>query len=75
MKVNFEVCEYNVEKSGKCIICNKQIKIKEKFYQTLNPFNKNKNGETKSREEIYNELKEQVKEWRLKPIIHRKCEK
>jgi hypothetical protein len=35
----------------------------KKFYQTLNPFNKNKNGVPKTRGEILDELRNQIEEW------------
>ena len=73
MKVNFEEINMIIEKKGKCVVCGKYCTIREKFYQTLNPFNKNKEDNTKDSQEIQKELLEEVKEWRLKPIKHRKC--
>lgn len=35
----------------------------EEFYQTLNPWNKNKNGDLKTREEIYAELYAKKDAW------------
>ncbi|WP_216674650.1 hypothetical protein, partial [Enterobacter hormaechei] len=44
------------EKSGKCDVCGKACKRREKFYQTLNPFNKNPDGSVKTHQEIRKEI-------------------
>ncbi|GKV89323.1 hypothetical protein [Pectobacterium carotovorum] len=61
------------EKSGKCVVCGKACKRREKFYQTLNPFNKNKDGSVKSYAQILSEIKERAAAWKLEPIFHAKC--
>lgn len=42
--------------------------------QTMNPFNKNKRGFPKTREEIMDELVVRKKEWDSQPLICRSCE-
>jgi hypothetical protein len=49
----YEKVELRFYKNGKCSICSKPMKRQTTFYQTLNPFNKNKNGSIKTRQEIY----------------------
>jgi hypothetical protein len=63
----------HAEKSGKCAVCGRPCKRAEKFWQTLNPFNKNADGQPKSRDEIWAELDEKVKVWRSQPVTHAKC--
>ncbi|GJK16229.1 hypothetical protein ACOY7H_20790 [Enterobacter roggenkampii] len=62
------------EKSGKCDVCGKACKRREKFYQTLNPFNKNADGSVKTYQEIRKEIELKATEWKLKPVRHAKCE-
>ncbi|ANR76977.1 hypothetical protein BBB57_01105 [Kosakonia sacchari] len=62
------------EKSGECDVCGKACKRREKFYQTLNPFNKNPDGSVKTHQEIRKEIELNAIEWKLKPVRHAKCE-
>jgi hypothetical protein len=61
------------EKSGKCIKCGKRRQRRKEFYQTINPFNKNREGLPKTREEIYRELLVEKEDWQKEPIICNKC--
>lgn len=36
----------------------------KKFYQTLNPYNRNNKGKQKTREEIHEELIKEAEEWK-----------
>lgn len=74
MKVYFQEVKYHEKKSGKCSVCGKTCTISKKFYQTLNPFNKNADGTIKTHGDIYKELMIQIKEWEKIPPIHGKCE-
>ena len=74
MRVTFEEVKYNMQKSGKCPVCGKTCTISKKFFQTLNPFNKNADGTVKSRDDIYKGLTIQIKDWKKIPPIHGKCE-
>lgn len=73
MRVNYERVSVKGYKQGKCVVCGKHCKRTEEFFQTLNPWNKDKNGEPKTREQIYKELTQKVKEWEKAPIHHVKC--
>jgi len=56
MKHEFEEVSFKASKSVKCWGCGKRMKRTKKFWQTLNPFNKNSEGLPKDREEIMFEL-------------------
>ena len=59
-----EVSTKGVIKQECCVEgCKKKTQATKKFCQTLNPYNRNKNGEVKSREEIVREINEQKREW------------
>jgi len=74
MKITFyEISRYG-EKNCKCSKCGKKIKRKRKFYQTLNPWNKNKDGALKIKSEIELELSQSIKKWLNEPEICKKCE-
>lgn len=70
----FEEIKLYGSKSGKCSVCGKSCTRSQKFSQTLNPFNKNKNGDVKTRQEIRAELQAELTDWRGKPPIHSRCE-
>jgi len=71
--VNFEKVSLTAIKSCKCKGCGKTIRRQKKFYQTINPFNKNKDGRVKTRKEILKELKERIATWNLQDEWHEKC--
>lgn len=50
-------------KSGACPACGKRTKRTQTFQQTLNPYNRNSNGEMKTVREILLELEQQANEW------------
>ena len=59
-----EVSTKGVIKQECCVEgCKKKTQATKKFCQTLNPYNRNKNGDVKSREEIVREINEQKREW------------
>lgn len=53
--------------------CGRKLKRQKKFYQTLNPFNKNKKGVVKTTYEIYEELRNEIAEWRTTGEICKHC--
>lgn len=69
MWVKFQQLSIYSKKSGKCI-CGKRITRKKKFSSTASPFNKKENGEIKTHEEIYNELRIKADKWNREPIRH-----
>ena len=54
-------------------MCGKRCQKKKKFYQTLNPFNKNSDGNVKSRDEILLEVKLDGDKWFESSLRHEKC--
>lgn len=72
MNWQFEEDAIYAEKSGKCR-CGKRRTRRKKFYQTLNPFNKNADGSVKTREQIHSELKREVEQWKGEPITCDDC--
>lgn len=74
MRVTFEEVKYHTSKTGKCIVCGKSCTRSIKFFQTINPFNKNEDGTVKNRGEICEELKVKIVMWKAIPPTHQKCE-
>lgn len=72
--MNYEIIEFNTEKSGICPSCKKRATRREKFWQTINPFNRDENGYMKTRRQIQQELKIEVDNWHNEPVFHAKCE-
>lgn len=60
--------------SGKCSMCGKITKRQVTFEQTINPWNKNKNGIIKTEQEIYRELRAEALGCKLN-FTHQKCMK
>lgn len=44
--------------------CGKRCRRQKKFYQTLNPFNKNKDGSVKTERDIIREERAKIEVWR-----------
>lgn len=57
-----------------CPVCGKSASRRQKFFQTLNPYNRNADGNPKTRQEIYKELQQQIQVWEREPATHKKCE-
>lgn len=66
-RIIFETVKIGGRKTGKCF-CGKRITRSKTFEQTINPFNKNKNGEAKTRSEIVGELLAERKSWQAEPV-------
>jgi hypothetical protein len=73
-RVVFEVVELKGQKQGTCSACGRRRQRTERFSQTVNPFNKNKAGQVKSREEIYEEVHAEWLAWMEKPFRCRECD-
>lgn len=68
----FNEVSMTVEKRGKCG-CGKYRVRRQKFWQTLNPFNKTKDGYVKTRADIMPELLAQAEAWNKEPITCNEC--
>jgi len=75
MRIKFDEIPYYAEKVGRCEACGRSASRTKRFFQTLNPFNKNEQGLPKTQEEILNELRLEAEAWEKEPIFHAKCEK
>jgi hypothetical protein len=74
VRINFREVALWAEKSGKCA-CGKRRARRQKFYQTLNPYNRNADGQPKSSHEIHEELKVEARAWKAEPIVCERCPK
>lgn len=74
MRVNFQVVEIKFSKSGICPVCGKIASRTKKFFQTLNPFNKNDDGSIKNVAQIKSELVAKGNDWKIHPVLHARCE-
>lgn len=71
-RYNFHEIAIHGQKSGKCA-CGKRRTRREKFWQTINPFNKNVAGTPKTQAEIRAELLVERAEWLKAPITCDAC--
>lgn len=67
--ITFKPVKLRATKTGKCL-CGKTLKRTYTFEQTINPFNKNKDGTIKNRYDIWSELKIEAEEWKKEPCRH-----
>jgi hypothetical protein len=72
-RINFQEVSITRVRVGRCDVCGKRCQKKKKFYQTLNPFNKNSDGTVKSRDEILLEVKLDGDKWFESSLRHEKC--
>lgn len=63
------------EKSVPCTVCGKRVRRERKFVQTLNPFNKDADGNVKNADQIRVELRAKADAWKSEPETHPKCAK
>lgn len=74
LRIRFDEVYVHGEKTVTCKVCKKRLKRRKRFYQTLNPMNKNSKGFLKTREEIYAELNVEVAKWQVQKEICQKCQ-
>ena len=72
--ITFQIIKRRGQKSGKCSVCGKRTSRAITFEQSINPWNKNANGDTKSISQIHDELVAKINAWKLEPVIHAGCE-
>jgi hypothetical protein len=74
MTVNrFSEVDLTARKQGTCG-CGRNCKRQKRFWQTLNPFNKNADGSVKNARDIHEELRVEADAWRAEPITCAVCE-
>lgn len=64
--VTFEKVECKGVRTIKCPCCGKKMKRTKVFMQTLNPFNKGKDGQPKPYTQIWAEVKASAEAWEAK---------
>jgi hypothetical protein len=77
MKITYVYDPIRVHRSmkGPCVVCGRQATRSRTFQQMLNPFNKRPDGQVKTVEEIYAELREEADRWLTEPLTHERCER
>lgn len=69
----FREIKHQASKNLPCPGCGKKVRRQRTFSQTLNPFNKNADGQIKTELEIVRELVAKAAEWETKPETHDAC--
>lgn len=72
MHIAYDELKVSAKKTGKCQ-CGKRLSRSTTFSETENPFNKNEQGQPKSRDEIYASLKVKRDIWLSEPIVCTGC--
>jgi len=72
--INYSKIGFVCKKSGICPICKKRATRSKEFYQTINPYNKNKDGTVKDGGDIMEEENIKADRWKELPVYHAKCE-
>lgn len=70
----FQEITHQVTKSVPCTVCGKRVRRQRTFFQTINPFNKNAEGQVKTLPEIMRELVAEGTDWQAEPETHSKCQ-
>ena len=70
----FREIKHQASKNLPCPGCGKKLRRQRTFMQTLNPFNKNADGQVKTELEIVRELNATAAEWEAKPETHDACQ-
>ena len=74
MRITFEEVCLTGFKVVKCEAgCGRRLQRRHKFWQTLSPFNKNAQGQPKTREEIADELRVEKTRWMVIPETCAHC--
>jgi hypothetical protein len=70
----FEEVTATGRKSGECVVCGKRAVRMQDFTNTINPWNRNDDGTTRTRAEIQKIVSWQARAWEHEPLMHAKCE-
>jgi hypothetical protein len=71
--ITFREVAIRGSKTAECTGCGRKLRRSRKFWQTLNPFNKNAAGEQKSATEIQEELFTERRAWVDEPETCTHC--
>lgn len=70
----YEEISWRSEKSGECAVCGKHVKRQKKFTNTVNPWNRNPDGTTRTRVEVMANVQSLAARWQEQPVTHQRCE-
>lgn len=63
MNIRFEPVKTMRRASGACPVCGKKTTRSRTFEHTVSPFNRNTNGQVKSREEVRADVHDEAEAW------------
>ena len=69
----FEKVTLGWTKTVPCTLCGRKVRRSKTFWQTLNPWNRDANGNPRTRAEIRVDLVVTAKVWQALPETHTKC--
>ncbi|MFE0353647.1 hypothetical protein ACFW2I_09145 [Streptomyces nigra] len=69
----FHEVRHQASKNLPCLACGNKLRRQRTFSQTLNPFNKNADGQVKTELEIVRELVVEAADWEKEPELHPRC--
>jgi hypothetical protein len=70
--VTYDRVKHPVRKSGECPVCKKKVTRSTTFEATINPFNRNENGQPRTEAEIRQILRRDAERWQPN-FTHEKC--
>lgn len=73
-RMTFEVVKLSATRSGVCTVCGSKCTRSFTAEGTINPFNTNEDGSVKDRSQVREALRPKVHAWKLKPLMHVRCE-
>lgn len=68
----FEQVTLPAQRAGKCPVCGKRVNRRTTFWQTINPWNKDADGNPKTYDQIRIELSAEFDAW-VPDFTHEKC--
>lgn len=74
MRLSFDEVALNGTKAVKCAGCGRSVRRHQKFWQTINPYNRLPDGTPKTRIDILQELAQEVLDWRSTSETCSRCE-
>lgn len=61
--------------SGNCAVCGEKTRRERTFTHTINPYNRNDDGTTKTREQVRADVNEEADHWMRGPVLCTACER
>lgn len=73
MRFVFEEVSLRAAKSLPCPGCGKKVRRQKTFTNTVNPWNVNEDGTPRTRDEIWEVLRNKASVWQTEPERHTEC--